>query len=404
MTTCPASRVALLVHGTWAPNSPWTLQGSNLRNALNELGFTTQTFKWNARNSIRGRGKAATELAARLRSLREEFPDAEIVVISHSHGGNVSLHAVNNSGVKVAGLVTMATPFLQVKERRPQFFWLAVSGLFDVTWAISQAYMFMLAAHLSWFVVFGLPLLTSTVVGILLMTFWFFVSMPLAKALWPHLDSPSPNCPVLAVRMVGDEASITLVGLGFLGWVTSKAAEKVDAVISFLKKYRFGNLFRDLLQPDTKAAALRRLPYMLFGVTLASCVCYVILTRWINVRYSPTLRFLIPLISGPTCWQVAIIFIGDIVALPFAVPVFFSSLTLASIGPELILAAPMLAISVEQVPVGRLHSIALLPPPDVDDLDTPYVAEPLAHSAVWDDAAAISIIKNWLVQIARVSP
>jgi pimeloyl-ACP methyl ester carboxylesterase len=138
-----SDRVALLVHGTWAPESPWTLPDSPLCRTLRNAHFVPRVFEWTGKNSVRARAAASDELAAELRSIYDAAPDCEIVVISHSHGGNVALRAINDSGVRTAGLVAMSTPFLQADERRPHFAWQAIKGVYVTVWVLTLAYIFL---------------------------------------------------------------------------------------------------------------------------------------------------------------------------------------------------------------------------------------------------------------------
>ena len=78
---------------------------------LREAGFTLNTYTWTGSNSFRARNAASLDLADELRDISENSPDADIVLIAHSHGGNVALNAIANSDVRIAGLVAMATPF-----------------------------------------------------------------------------------------------------------------------------------------------------------------------------------------------------------------------------------------------------------------------------------------------------
>ena len=54
------------------------------------------------------------------RGLTEKFPKARHFVIGHSHGGNVMLYAMKDAALsdRIAGAVTLATPFITVRRRR----------------------------------------------------------------------------------------------------------------------------------------------------------------------------------------------------------------------------------------------------------------------------------------------
>jgi hypothetical protein len=114
--------VITLVHGTWAPDAPWTKEGSSLRAKLrNRLGERTvfRTFTWSGRNSHLARLQAGVELRSDLEASIAHYPNAKQFVIAHSHGGNVALYALRDQRLQawIDGLVTFATPFLSCRPR-----------------------------------------------------------------------------------------------------------------------------------------------------------------------------------------------------------------------------------------------------------------------------------------------
>ena len=54
-----------------------------------------------------------------MRKQTHDFPDAKLVLVCHSHGGNVALHALQDEELRgaVAGVVCLATPFLIAARR-----------------------------------------------------------------------------------------------------------------------------------------------------------------------------------------------------------------------------------------------------------------------------------------------
>jgi pimeloyl-ACP methyl ester carboxylesterase len=117
--------VAVLVHGTFARNSEWCQPNSAFRTDLNQFfGGTVQfiRFRWSGWNLHRARIMAGTRLAARLADVVSSNPNSKIVVIGHSHGGNVIRYAFRHVGKdvgeRVGGVVTLATPFVTVKPRQ----------------------------------------------------------------------------------------------------------------------------------------------------------------------------------------------------------------------------------------------------------------------------------------------
>jgi pimeloyl-ACP methyl ester carboxylesterase len=116
------SIVITLVHGTNARQAPWTQSGSPFRANIEtglpgEIQF--QIFNWSGRNSFRARDRASQELAKELDATAGRNPEAQLVVIGHSHGGNVALKALNrmNDESRVSGVACLSTPFLTIRDR-----------------------------------------------------------------------------------------------------------------------------------------------------------------------------------------------------------------------------------------------------------------------------------------------
>jgi hypothetical protein len=126
-----------LIHGTWgrgfvprseATTPRWFESGSTFRNQLEanlkEAGFHYEMdmFPWTGSNSIIERDQAARRLS---KQLTADANDRKYnLLIAHSHGGNVALRAIRYMDDEAAPfgdeaapfwIVTMATPFLQVK-------------------------------------------------------------------------------------------------------------------------------------------------------------------------------------------------------------------------------------------------------------------------------------------------
>lgn len=118
----PPTFVVHTVHGTFARKATWIEPESTLCQTLREnLGWRAriEPFRWSGRNSVNARARAADEFRAHLAGTREAFPEAEHLVIAHSHGGNVVLMALDTEAraEQVLGVVTLATPFLHAEDR-----------------------------------------------------------------------------------------------------------------------------------------------------------------------------------------------------------------------------------------------------------------------------------------------
>jgi hypothetical protein len=110
------------IHGTFAKNSAWVQENSEVRNILkNEINgdLIFDILAWSGKNSHHARYNAAINLEQKLLKQIADYPHHQKVVIAHSHGGNIALYALNLIGeeAKHFKVVTMATPFLNVRLR-----------------------------------------------------------------------------------------------------------------------------------------------------------------------------------------------------------------------------------------------------------------------------------------------
>jgi len=117
----PITRITL-VHGTFAPKAEWTGKDSPFRTqwptSFNEK-VEFDKFQWSGNNSHEARHVAALKLAERLKNRAQWYPERRNILIAHSHGGNVALDALRDSGVQkvVDALVCLNTPFLHCERR-----------------------------------------------------------------------------------------------------------------------------------------------------------------------------------------------------------------------------------------------------------------------------------------------
>jgi pimeloyl-ACP methyl ester carboxylesterase len=104
-----------LVHGTWGRAARWARETSVLPTAIRaKFGEVTfHIFKWSGGNNHDERCRAAELLEREIKNVRASFPHAPIFLIGHSHGGNVCVRA-SYKATPLAGLVTLATPFIHV--------------------------------------------------------------------------------------------------------------------------------------------------------------------------------------------------------------------------------------------------------------------------------------------------
>lgn len=113
--------MVILVHGTWGQRSTWAFPDrSHLVSALkSRLTFDVEykRFCWSGANRTAARIEAAKRLAAMIRSEVIEH-DRIIIVLAHSHGGNIALRAIDDLPDQWdVRAVLMATPFLWSGQR-----------------------------------------------------------------------------------------------------------------------------------------------------------------------------------------------------------------------------------------------------------------------------------------------
>jgi hypothetical protein len=123
----------VLVHGTWArgiwkskrtdPRRPrWFEPGSTFCSDLarrlesNCVQAKFESIDWSGSNSFNEREKAAQQLAELLRRRHRSDLNTPIVVVGHSHGGNVAIRALDilTEGIGETYIATLATPFVEV--------------------------------------------------------------------------------------------------------------------------------------------------------------------------------------------------------------------------------------------------------------------------------------------------
>ena len=106
----------ILIHGTWAKNAPWYQEGGDFFDTLSCVIDKTDeiiSFSWSGNCSESDRRIAAITLVQLLRE--KTLKNKKIVIIAHSHGGNVALHALeyikyHKIDIFIDFLVLLGTP------------------------------------------------------------------------------------------------------------------------------------------------------------------------------------------------------------------------------------------------------------------------------------------------------
>lgn len=113
--------VFTLLHGTFANRADWTQPGSAIHEHLTRQfpGCVVTAPTWSGENSQEARAEGAVRLRYHLYLQRRTYPHAHQFVVSHSHGGNIALHACTHEDVRrsLSGIVTLGTPFIHARRR-----------------------------------------------------------------------------------------------------------------------------------------------------------------------------------------------------------------------------------------------------------------------------------------------
>jgi pimeloyl-ACP methyl ester carboxylesterase len=340
-------------------------------------GTRILTFPWTGYNSARGRSEAAELLSSVLNNESQPMT-SPVFLIAHSHGGNVALEACSKSGVKVAGIVTLATPFLSVSrrslsehERRVMerfrtlvlqlFYWLLIALLFYALY--SSVTMAKIQFNSRWpidkillpFVAFG-----AVVCAEWLRKRWL---PKLFQASFGHVDSgwsrfrrwrkafiktqtkPHAEVPILAVHATGDEASNLLL----LGQFFNVIQRLLFRIISRTSEA--------VLMPDWTWA---RRHLLVAGLMVGGMVGSAFLVFIINPDgWGFFLAILfgaiaIGLIHSPVA-EIGLVFVA-IAVLP--VVTLLRAGAGMFIGSEFVILSPSLEVHIESGPVDRMDSDA----------------------------------------------
>jgi hypothetical protein len=330
--------------------------------------------------------RAAERLKNHLQALLENFPGIPHFVIAHSHGGNVVFYTLQDETLrrKLAGVVTLATPFLQLTPRAlPRFLlWLGlitggvallVAGVHLVyrdgtAWVLVVTAVVLLGFTLCLLIsissVLAYRVRKFRAVSLLKLRRREFLDEELRRFRHPPIDFEK----LLILRPVGDEASGGLVAAQFLSWA-------------------FTSFMRFLEWVRKKALALWR-----GGVTV---VGFVVLAVLIVGLFGVKARELIPSL-GPAEDLVGIIgslfLSGGAVALGMAalMGTFLLLLATAPFGWDAIFWSLFAATTAEPSPPGpsRVVQVGM----DLDDHTG------LVHSRIYENSEAIREIANWIAR------
>jgi len=350
-----ASVIVTCVHGTWARGSRWPGVEQAVAEALAGCGAVHfQYFEWSGRNSAKARARAADDLRRVLVGQLERIPLARHVLIAHSHGANIVLHALDGKAdghairSALGGVILLAPPLLDCElVDRPAaaanrlllgaitMIPLLVAASRHAQAALSLGQLGQLA---------GLAL----ALGLWLMPFRPHSVRRRAEALARQLALPRLDLPGLVVRAPRDEATFALASVSFFARIARHAWARVLHVRTPFRR-------RDAQRLDD-ARGVRQLARALFeavilvpvSLTLASQLRQAaIVSEWF------TAAMLIPLTVMLVTAAIAIV--GGAMMLLLLLPAF--SILLWPFGILPTPAAALLNVSVTDVPAAAWRVI-----------------------------------------------
>ena len=119
-----ADITVIAIHGTFAQGAQWTKTTSALskkiRAGIENKGRTLawHCLSWTGGNRVTDRNQAVALLHAALDTVLTSSPERPVILLAHSHGGNIALKAAESfTRHKNLHIVTMATPFLFAQPR-----------------------------------------------------------------------------------------------------------------------------------------------------------------------------------------------------------------------------------------------------------------------------------------------
>lgn len=395
--------VVTLLHGTFAKNATWVDDSGSIAVALkarfgDSVGI--ERLRWSGANSFEGRREATGLLRTHI--LGGAGEDVMHVVVAHSHAGNVVAYAARDPevGARLAGVVTMATPFIVARKR----------NLGHVGFAIGQALVLWLVLALYWFASSWLgPLLGSApaaeltagykvalIVGLVLL-----VEVPgllLAAAarrssalLLDELAlAPLTRERMLILRAMADEASAVITFLQLPSMLSTlvfgRFARAADAVVDWAGR----TVKRPLLAFGAYVLLFvaSLLPaWLVLWATGSQPLMYVVLIGLMCLSYGPLVFMML------RNRHLAYVTVAGSLAIPMA-PVLVVIALAAGLayGKRFAPAILDLDVSVESTPIGA-YLLTLLSPAAASDPDR---AGGLLHSVLYDDERAIGLICDFV--------
>lgn len=107
----------VLVHGTFSSNRTWEVFEAELKTG--DPSSKISHWSWSGANAQGGRMDSARRLADHLNRQKDAAPEEPLILVGHSHGGNVCRAAAcYASPGRVQGIIYIATPHLLFSRKR----------------------------------------------------------------------------------------------------------------------------------------------------------------------------------------------------------------------------------------------------------------------------------------------
>jgi pimeloyl-ACP methyl ester carboxylesterase len=208
--------VVVLVHGTWDTRAHWTRKNSRICHYIQTRfsGVCFNRLVWTGENNCQARWKAADRLENRLYQLRRAHPTAKLIILAHSHGGNIALYACRRHDVDaiVDGVVCFGSPFISAKAE-------AVYGDMPLALFTTGALASLASIHFAPMALASIVFYTITLLSLGTITRrsafrrdrGLYYDLDEAEALCDRLTiKEPPSTSLLILTTEGDEASVAL--------------------------------------------------------------------------------------------------------------------------------------------------------------------------------------------------
>jgi hypothetical protein len=234
----------ITVHGTWGRRSAWAKPSGPLATLVKRECPDVQVdaFEWRGGNRHSDRIAAAKELAQRL----VDLADDNVVIVAHSHGGNIarSASALAGKSSNHRAIVTLGTPFITCDHRRnPE-----LAELADAAFGVGgTALVLALASRGKGNPPVKVPAwVTPPAWGLLAISaVWLGVATTtklLARELSRHqiadlidiVDPPQAFAEIVILATPADEASLALAAAQLIGFATSRTTDVLATVTPIL--------------------------------------------------------------------------------------------------------------------------------------------------------------------------